>query len=321
VNFPVPHGGRFVLFGSDYRGIEFAAGATLTVRATFSDGTTATATTTVQAPPALSVQYNGKLRDRVGQGHTALAADGAMDGTLTVTLSATGGRTITGLRLESTGPGTWDTNSATTFWALAVAATVDGALLNNPASTAVNFPVPHGGRFVLFASDYRSIEFAAGATLTVRATFSDGMTATATTTVQAPPALSVQYNGKLRDRVGPGNTALSADGAMDGTLTVTLSATGGRTITGLRLESTGPGTWDTNGATTFWALAVAATVDGPLLNNPSSTAVNFPVSHGGRFVLFASDYRSIEFATGATLTVRATFSDGTTATGTVTRPS
>src|SRR5438270_5370845 len=35
----------------------------------------------------LSLAYNGKLRDRVGQGNTALGADGAMDGTLTATLS------------------------------------------------------------------------------------------------------------------------------------------------------------------------------------------------------------------------------------------
>ena len=51
------------------------------------------------------------LRDRVGQGNTALAPDGAMDGTLTVTLSAPGGRTVTALRLDSNAPGTWDTSS------------------------------------------------------------------------------------------------------------------------------------------------------------------------------------------------------------------
>jgi hypothetical protein len=137
----------------------------------------------------------------------------------------------------------------------------------------------------------------------------------------AAATLSIAYNGKLRDRVGQGNTALSPDGARDGTLTVTLNATGGRTITGLRLESLKRGIWDTNASSPYWALAVAATLDGVLMNNASSMAVKFTVPNGGRFALFASDVGDVEFAAGTTLTVWATFSDGTTATGTITRPS
>jgi hypothetical protein len=279
-----------------------------------------TVSNSVATPATLAVAYSGKLRDRVGQGNTKLTPDGAMDGTLTVTLNATGGRTITGLSLASTAPGNWDTNGASTSWALGVAGTVDGVLLNNSSSMAVNFPVANGGTFVLFASDYGNVEFVAGATLTVRATFSNGTTATATTTVTTTAAtsasLSLTYNGKLRDRVGRGNALLLPDGALDGMLTVTLNATGGRTITGLRLDSTAPGTWDTVGATTYWALAVAATADGALLNNVSSLAVNFTVANGGRFVVFASDYFNMEFVPGTTLTLRATFSDGTAATAT-----
>ena len=328
VSLSVANGGSFVLFGADYADIEFVPGATLTVRATFSDGTSATATTTVTAAPSppsppspasLSVAYNGKLRDRVGQGNTALSQDGAMDGTLTVTLNADGGRTVTGLRLESTGPGTWDTSATSAFWALGVAATIDGPLVNHASTMAVSFVVPNGGTFVLFAADYANIEFVTGATLTVTATFSDGSTATAATTAgggapPAPPspsALGVTYNGKLLDRVGQGNTALSADGALDGTLTVTLNASGGRTITGLRLDSSGPGTWDTDGASAYWALGVATSLSAPLLNNTSTMAVSFTVADGGSFVLFASDYANIEFTPGATLTVTARFSDGT----------
>ena len=148
----------------------------------------------------MSLTYNGKLRDRVGQGNTALSADGAMDGTLTVTLNATGGRTITGLRLDSAGSGTWDTDGASRYWVLAVAATADGALINNPSSTAVSFTVANGGTFVLFASDYANMHFVTGATLTLNATFSDGSTATATTTAGnvASPVLAVTYGGKLR---------------------------------------------------------------------------------------------------------------------------
>ena len=132
-------------------------------------------------------------------------------------------------------------------------------------------------------------------------------------TVASSAALNLAYNGKLRDRVGQGNTALAADGALDGTLTATLSASGGRTVTRLMLQSTGPGTWDTDGGTGYWALGVATTLNGTLLNNPTTAAVNFAVSNGGTFVLFASDYAGIEFVSGATLTLTAAFSDGTTA--------
>jgi len=119
----------------------------------------------------------------VGQGNTALGPDGAPDGTLTVTLSAPGGRTVTALRLDSNAPGTWDTSSDTGFFALAVAPSLDGALLNAPGTMAVNFPVADGGSFVVFASDYQGIEFLSGRTLTLMATFADGSSASAVTTV------------------------------------------------------------------------------------------------------------------------------------------
>src|SRR5438876_350275 len=44
-------------------------------------------TVTSASAATLSLAYNGKLRDRVGQGNTALGADGALDGTLTATRS------------------------------------------------------------------------------------------------------------------------------------------------------------------------------------------------------------------------------------------
>ncbi|HTY77655.1 MAG TPA: IPT/TIG domain-containing protein [Candidatus Bathyarchaeia archaeon] len=135
-----------------------------------------------------------------------------------------------------------------------------------------------------------------------------------------PPALTLSYNGLLRDRVGQGDTAAGPDGALDGTFTVTLSASGGRTITALRLDSSAPGTWDTIGGNQYWVLGVAATLDGPLLNAPGSMAVNFPVANGGSFVLFAADYLNGEFLPGRTLTLTATFSDGSTATATITLP-
>jgi hypothetical protein len=326
VNFPVADGGSFVVFAADYLGGEFLPGNTLTVTATFSDGSTATASTIVPGTATLAVAYNGKVRDRVGQGETALAPDGALDAALTVTLSGSGGRTVTGLQLNSnwaSWPGTWRTSSSGTGnWVLAAAATLDGLLLNAPGTMAVNFPVADGGNFVVFAADYLEGEFLPGNVLTVTATFSDGSTATAVTTV--PAKLTLTYNGMLRDRVGQGETALGPDGTPDGTLTVTLSASGGRTVTALRLEgdyAPAPGLWLTNSpGTTHYVLGVAPALDGALLNAPGTMAVNFAVPDGGSFVLFAADWQSTGFQSGRTLTLTATFADGSTVTAVTTVP-
>ena len=90
---------------------------------------------------------------------------------------------MTALRLDSDAPGTWDTSSGTVYWVLAVAPTLDGAVLNASQTMGVNFPVADGGSFVVFASDYLEREFVRGRRLTLMATFDDGSTATATTTV------------------------------------------------------------------------------------------------------------------------------------------
>jgi hypothetical protein len=185
---------------------------------------------------------------------------------------------------------------------------------------AVNLPVADGASFVVFAADYLDAEFLPGRTLTLTATFSDGSTATAVTTVSTPAKLTMTYNGLLRDRVGQGNTALGPDGALDGTLTVTLSANGGRTVTALRLDSDAPGTWNTAGATASWVLAVASSLDGALVNAPGTMAVNLPVADGASFVVFAADYLGAEFLPGRTLTLTTTFSDGSTATAVTTVP-
>src|SRR5438094_6522436 len=67
-----------------------------------------------------------------------------------------------------------------------------------------------------------------------------------------PPTLTLAYLGKLRDRVGKGNSALSPDGALDGTFTPKLeTGSGARTLTHLQLRRTdGAGGWDTIPSTT-----------------------------------------------------------------------
>ncbi|HEY3065602.1 MAG TPA: galactose oxidase-like domain-containing protein, partial [Methylomirabilota bacterium] len=276
-------------------------------------------------PAALSLVYNGKVRDRVGQGNLALGPDGVVDGTLTATLAAAGGRTITRLDLRTSTGGIWETDGANVNWALGMATTLDSPLLNNPSTMAVNAQVADGGSFVVFAADFQNSLFPSGTTLTLTATFADGSGTSATTTVGAAappaggtPALSVVYNGKVRDRVGQDNLALGPDGVLDGTLTATLAATGGRTITRLDLRGSAGGIWETDGATINWALGMAATLDGPLLNNPSTMAVNAQVADGGSFVVFAADFQNSLFLSGTTLTLTATFADGSRASGTAT---
>jgi len=314
-----------------------SAGATpgtrdITVTNPGAPGTTLTGGFTVStagSAASLTLAYNGKLRDRVGQSDTALGPDDTLDATLTASLSAPGGRTITALRLDSnwaTAPGIWRTSSpGTGNWVLAVAPALDAPSLNAPGTLTVNFPVADGGSFVVFAADYLGSEFLPGRTLTLTATFSDGSTASANTTVPGGPAtLALTYNGKLRDRVGQGDLALGPDGTPDGTLTVTLSAAGGRTITVLRLDTdwaTAPGIWRTSSAGTGnWVLGTAISPDGALLNAAGSMAVNFPVADGGSFVVFAADYEGSEFLSGRTITLTATFSDGSTAVGAITVP-
>ena len=264
-------------------------------------------TTVPTVPATLSLSYNGNLRDRVGQGTTARMADGSADGTLTAQLQASGGRTITRLKLQTTTGGSWDTVASTTDWLLGVATSVDGPLINNATTMAVNFAVSDGGSFVVFASESKSTKFAPGTTLTLTATFSDGTTATATARIEG---LTVTYNGKLRDRVGRGNTARTADGAADGTLTMRLYASGGRTVTSLTLESTSGGTWDTNATTGYWVLGAATTLDGALVNSTTTMAVSFTVADGGSFVAFASDSSIAKFGRGVSLTLTAGFSNG-----------
>ena len=140
-------------------------------------------------------------------------------------------------------------------------------------------------------------------------------------TVPAPELqLTLVYNGLQRDRVGAGNAALSGDRALDGTLTMTVSGSGGRVLTGLRLDSSAPGTWDTNSGTGYWVLGVAPGPDEPLLNQPGTMAVAITPGEGETLYLFAADYQNKEFLSGRRLTVRATFAGGVTVTTTIVIP-
>jgi len=141
---------------------------------------------TPAAAATLALSFNGRLRDRVGQGDTALGADGALDGTFTVTVSGLAGRTITALKLNNNDiVGRFDT-VRNGDWVLGVALGLDSAMLNEPTTMAVNFAVADAATFVIFASDAANFgwpQFVPGQHYTLTASFSDGSAATATTTV------------------------------------------------------------------------------------------------------------------------------------------
>src|SRR6059058_6143297 len=141
------------------------------------------------------------------------------------------------------------------------------------------------------------------------------------TVLPLPPTLGLAFLGKLRDKVGRGNTAFSVDGALDGSFRVTVQAgSGARTVTRLELRRAGGGgVWDTDPTTANWALGSAGSLDGALLNSGTGT-VSFGVADGGAFLVFASDLNPTVFGSGASFTLTANFGDGTSAGATVSVP-
>ena len=72
------------------------------------------------------------------------------------------------------------------------------------------------------------------------------------------------------------------------------------------------GIWDTQAPDIYWTLGVAAGLDTPLLNG-SDDSVNFPLTEGGSFKIFAADWQNAMFQNGVVFTLTANFSDGSSA--------
>ena len=115
--------------------------------------------------------------------------------------------------------------------------------------------------------------------------------------------------------------ALSGDGQLDGVFTVTLNTgSGNRTVTRMQLNRAGPiGVWNTQAGDGFWSLGAAGGLDTALLN-AANDSVNFAVTEGSSFKIFASDFQNLLFVNGTAFTLTANFSDGSTATQTVMLP-
>jgi hypothetical protein len=263
--------------------------------------------------------FDGKLRDRVGQGELALNSDGQLDGVFTVTLNVgSGNRTLTRLQLTNTPGGVWNTQGGDGFWSLGVATGLDTVLLN-AGNDSVNSSLPDGSSLKIFAADFQNRMFLTGTPFTLTATFADGSTATANATIPTPnPTISLGFDGKLRDRVGQGESTLSSDGQLDGVFTVTLNVgSGNRTVARMQLNRTGQvGVWNTQPGDGFWSLGAAIALDTPLLN-AANDSVNFVVTDGTSFKIFAADFQGQMFVPGSSFTLNVNFADTSTATASI----
>src|SRR3989441_9920672 len=91
--------------------------------------------TVLPPPPAISLAFLGKLRDKEGQGNGAFSADGALDGSFRVTVQGGGWpRTVTRLELQI-GSGAWREKAEISEVAVAFKKKRDGALLNAGTGT------------------------------------------------------------------------------------------------------------------------------------------------------------------------------------------
>src|SRR5439155_392175 len=157
--------------------------------------------------------------------------------------------------------------------------TVTGTNFQAGASASFGAGITVGSTTVA-SSTQLSVALAIGATAAMGArdvTVSnpDGQTVVLTggfTVTPPPPTLGLAFLGKLRDKVGQGNGAFSADGALDGSFRVTVGAgSGARTVPRLELRRASGGVWDTAPPTANWALGAAASLDGALLNTGTGT--------------------------------------------------
>jgi thermitase len=203
---------------------------------------------------------------------------------------------------------------------------VGGGVLNGNATTSTPFAIVSGGSYSLGAGQSQTITvrfspiYADTFLGNVNLTGGGGASLAVSGAGVIPANLALSFNGKLRDRVGRGDKSLSSDGSFDATFTVNLlPGSGNRTVTKLQLRrSDNGGIWNTT-VDNYWVLGAAASLDAALYNNSANAGVNFAVSEGGSFNLFASDGTgSTYFPPGSTFNLTVTFADGSTAIASVT---
>lgn len=137
--------------------------------------------------------------------------------------------------------------------------------------------------------------------------------------ITAGPNIILGFDGLIRDRVGQANRAPNPDALLDGVFNVVLGdGSGSRTLTRLYLTNTLGGIWNTENDI-YWTLGVAGGLDSQLLNSVNDT-VNLALTAGSTVKVFAADFQNSMYLPGTTFTLTATFSDGATASASVTIP-
>ena len=136
------------------------------------------------ATPMVTLNFDGKIRDRVSQREFGLVPDGQQDGVFTLAFVAgSTNRTVSRIQMNRAGNvGVWNTVPGDGFWSLGAATILDGLLLNS-ADDTVNFAVADGSAVKLFAADFQGQMFIPGSTFTVTINFADGTSAAATVTL------------------------------------------------------------------------------------------------------------------------------------------
>jgi len=196
-----------------------------------------------------------------------------------------------------------------------------GGILAGTATTNAPYSIISGGSYNLSGGQSQTVTVrfsptAAGTFLgNVNFSGGNGASVSLTGTAAFPANIALAFNGKQRDRVGGGDAAITPDGSLDATLTVTLQpGSGNRTVSQLELKRADNGgiLWNTVPGDAKWVLGAAASLDSSLLN-AANGSVSFNVADGGSFNIFASDSNNSLFPSGVSLVVTAKFSDGSEA--------
>ena len=146
--------------------------------------------------PTIALIYHGKIQDRVGQTELAMAPDNSLDGVFTVTLNAgSGNRTVTRLQMTNSVGGIWNTVLGDGYWILGATSALGNPFYNNASNGSVNYLLTDGGSFKVIIPDYLNQLFLSGTVFTLTATFADGSTATASTTIAGGRIYYVAVNG------------------------------------------------------------------------------------------------------------------------------
>ena len=298
VNFGVTEGNSFKIFAADWQGIMFNPGSIFTLTVSFADGSSATRSGTVGPSllPVVTIAVTSPMATEAGPttGLFTVSRTGSTASALTVSYGA-GGTALPGSDYQ----------------------TLSGSVLIQAGQTSATIIVTPIDDTAVEPNETVVVTLSPNAAYTVGSSSSATVTVTDNDSTPSTPTVSLGFDGQIRDRVGQGEAALSFDGQMDGVFTVTLNpGSGNRTVGRLDFSRAGGGYWDTQPNNGFWVLGTATTFDAALYNAGNGT-VNFGVTEGNSFKIFAADWQGIMFNPGSIFILTVSFADGSSATADV----